>query len=214
MPHGETVTAALGEIGVAVEVADFLCAHAKGVASVDNRLDGRDEEHWYLQGYVEALGIRETDRRRVLEVLRDLWNDPSADLWRQVIAESVRGLRSLAELDLPLGIVSNSDGTVEERLQRLEICQVGPGSATEVVAVVDSTVIGVAKPDPRAFAPAIAALGLPANEVAFVGDSVCFDVLGSERAGLQPIHLDPYHACESPHQHRHIRALGELQIIL
>ena len=167
-----------------------------------------------LKGYVEALGVLQADRRRALDALLALWNEPSVDLWRQVIPESVRGLRLLAELEVPLGIVSNSDGTVEERLQRQGICQVGPGPATEVVAVVDSTVIGVAKPDPRAFAPAIAALRLPASEVAFVGDSVRFDVLGSESARLKPIHLDPYQVCQSPHQHPHIRALGDLQGIL
>lgn len=214
MPHRETVTETLGDVGVAVEVADFVWAHTKGVAAVDSRLGGGDDERWYLEGYVEALGVPKSDRLRALDALLALWNEPSVDLWRQVIPESVRGLRLLAELELPLGIVSNSDGTVEERLRRQGICQVGPGPAVAVIAVVDSTVIGVAKPDPRAFAPAIAALGLPASEVAFVGDSVRFDMLGSERAGLQPVHLDPYQACQSVHRHRHISALGELQGIL
>jgi putative hydrolase of the HAD superfamily len=50
----------------------------------------------------------------------------------------------------------------------------------------------VAKPDPRIFAPALAALGLAAERVAYVGDSVAIDVRGARAAGLEPVLLDPY----------------------
>ena len=41
--------------------------------------------------------------------------------------------------------------------------------------VIDSHVVGVAKPDPRIFEPALAALGLPASaRIAYVGDTVFF----------------------------------------
>ena len=47
-----------------------------------------------------------------------------------------------------LAIVSNADGSVEAQLAADGICQVGPGRASTVDAVLDSSVVGVAKPDP------------------------------------------------------------------
>ena len=61
-----------------------------------------------------------------------------------------------------------------------------------VRCVVDSHVVGVAKPDPRIFAPALAALGTPPERVAYIGDSVTMDVNGARAAGLRPVLLDPF----------------------
>jgi putative hydrolase of the HAD superfamily len=116
----------------------------------------------------------------------------------------------MADLGVRLGIVSNSDGTVEEQLRRHGICQVGPGQGIEVLAIVDSGAVGVAKPDPAIFASAIAALDRPVTDIGFVGDSVRYDVLGAEAAGLVPIHLDPYGLCQTEHRHDHIGALRDL----
>ena len=212
VPHGGFVTEALAEVGAGVEDPDFERAHACGIAEVDLELGKGDDTLRYLQGYVEALGVLPADRPRALDALLALWDTPSVDLWSQPVSGSIHGLCKLAERDLPLGIVSNSDGTVEERLRRQRICQVGTGDGVQVVVIIDSSVVGVAKPDPRTFAPAIAALGLPADEIAFVGDSIRYDVKGSESAGLLPIHFDPYHACQSRRPHRDIRSLDELVV--
>ncbi len=212
VPHGDPVASALADVGIGIEEADFVRSHYCGIGGYDR--DAGDGQYLprYLTGYVEALGIRAEDRGRAIDALVTAWRMSSVDIWRQVLSDSVRGLQRIAARKIPIGIVSNSDGTVEEQLRRHGICQVGPGLGIDVAIVVDSSVIGVAKPDPRAFAPAIAALGLPADEVAFVGDSVLIDVLGAEKSGLQPIHFDPYRICNSSHQHRHIRSLFDLSI--
>jgi putative hydrolase of the HAD superfamily len=210
VPNGDLVTAALAEVGADVEDADFQRAHFGGIVAVDREAKSTDDTLRYLQGYLGALGVAGVDQPRALTALLALWGEPSVDLWSQPIPESIRGLRRLAERGVPLGIVSNSDGTVEERLRRLRICQVGTGDGVQVLVIIDSSVVGVAKPDPRTFVPAISALGLPADEVAYVGDSVRYDIEGSESAGLRPIHFDPYHGCQSHHPHRDIRTLDEL----
>ncbi len=210
VPHGDPVASALADVGIEIGEADFVRSHYSGIAGVDRDTGDGQYLPRYLTGYVEGLGVRTEDRSRAIEALVTAWRTPSVDIWRQVLSQSVRGLQRLAARNIPVGIVSNSDGTVEEQLRRHCICQVGPGLGIDVAIVVDSSVIGVAKPDPRAFAPAIAALGLPADEVAYVGDSVQIDVLGAERSGLQPIHLDPYQVCDSRHQHRHVRSLLDL----
>ena len=71
-----------------------------------------------------------------------------------------------------MGIVSNSDGHVEQEMVRNEICQVGPGPGVPVQAIIDSGVVGVAKPDPAIFDFALPSLELDPSEVIYVGDSV------------------------------------------
>jgi putative hydrolase of the HAD superfamily len=59
--------------------------------------------------------------------------------------------------------------------------------------VVDSTVVGVAKPDPAIFEHALPFFeGVPRERIAYVGDSVTMDVGGATAAGLHPILIDPY----------------------
>jgi FMN phosphatase YigB (HAD superfamily) len=58
--------------------------------------------------------------------------------------------------------------------------------------VTDSHVIGYAKPDPRIFADAIAALDVEPSRIAYVGDSFVNDVGGARNAGVVPILYDPF----------------------
>jgi FMN phosphatase YigB (HAD superfamily) len=60
----------------------------------------------------------------------------------------------------------------------------------------------------------MSALGLAPDRIAYVGDSVRYDVLGSEAAGMLPIHFDPHQTCRSTHEHKHIKAIIELEGIL
>jgi putative hydrolase of the HAD superfamily len=86
---------------------------------------------------------------------------------------------------------------------------VGAGAGADVRIVVDSHVVGVAKPDPRIFASAVDALGVEPERILYVGDSVANDVVGARAAGLHPLHLDPYddHA-GAPHDR--LRRLADL----
>jgi putative hydrolase of the HAD superfamily len=59
--------------------------------------------------------------------------------------------------------------------------------------VIDSHVVGVAKPDPQIFEHALAHFPeFPRERIAYVGDSITMDVGGATAAGLHPILLDPY----------------------
>lgn len=184
-------------------------AHYSGVAEIDRDAIAAGDLECYLHAYVATLQI--ADAAGALEVLRPLWEAPSVDLWRHVIADSVVGLRQFAAAGIRVAVVSNSDGTVEEQLRLHEICQVGDGPGCAVQAVLDSAVVGVAKPDPAIFEMGVAALGLPREDVAFVGDSVRFDVAPAEAFGLQAFHFDPHRICTDP-SHKHIAKLAELTV--
>ena len=175
----------------------------------------------YLVGYLAACGVAE-DRCHDLAV--EVAEATAGRAWTHVGTGVMAGLRALAALGLPMGVVSNSDGTVAAELRRLGVCYAPDGQqpaaavdggGVRVGVVVDSGVVGVSKPDPAIFRIALDALGVPPSRaVLHVGDSLRYDVTGALAAGLQPVHLDPHGFCPAPDGHPHIRALAELAGIL
>lgn len=132
---------------------------------------------------------------------------------RSVVGPGVlQVLRGLQDSGKALGVVSNSDGTLAARLAEDGLYSEDGTGGSPVTFVVDSTVVGVAKPSLRIFGVAIErleALGVDHQRCVFVGDTVSNDVLPAEQAGFIPIHLDPYGLCDG-RNHRHISSLQEL----
>jgi putative hydrolase of the HAD superfamily len=81
---------------------------------------------------------------------------------------------------MPLAVVSNGCGN-GERLVR----DAGLGACFRTV--VDSSCVGAWKPAPEIFYPALAALGVPPERVAMVGDRIDRDVEGARAAGCLAI---------------------------
>jgi putative hydrolase of the HAD superfamily len=108
-----------------------------------------------------------------------------------------------------VAIVSNCDGTAARILRVAAICQVGPGPGVAVETIVDSAVLGAAKPDPLIFHEALAATATTPERTVFVGDSHRFDVEGARQAGLHPVQLDPFDLY-ADHEHDRIASLSEL----
>ncbi len=164
-------------------------AHHTGVRALADRAAApqeHDEDYWavYDGAYGRTLGVSD-------DLLDDLRVAIRID-WDWVHDENVKAFHRLAASGLPLAIVSNNDGTAEQQMLDFGVCQVGPGPLPSVAAVVDSTVVGVAKPNPRIFDPALAALGVEPSEVLYVGDTVHADVAGARAAGMQVVQLDPF----------------------
>jgi putative hydrolase of the HAD superfamily len=153
---------------------------------------GAEERDWrdYDRAYVTSIGVADDD---VEEAAAVLGHTRTAALWRWPIPSSRLALAALADAGVPLGVVSNASGQIESVLRRSGVCQVGPGEGVEVRCVVDSHVVGVAKPDPAIFEHAAAHFpGVPVERIAYVGDSVTMDVGGARAANLHPILVDPY----------------------
>jgi putative hydrolase of the HAD superfamily len=163
----------------------------------------------YREAYLRELGIGDDNIESSLDALGRIW---SAPLWRYRIEEAIAALWRLHYKGVPIGVVSNASGQVEATLRYEAICQVGDGGGVPVVCVVDSHIVGVAKPDPAIFAPALAALGNPdPSRVGYIGDSAINDVEGAIAAGLVPLHLDPYGLyAEMPHER--ITSLHDLHV--
>jgi putative hydrolase of the HAD superfamily len=65
------------------------------------------------------------------------------------------------------------------------------GLAEQLGFVIDSSVVGVTKPDPRIFALGLEAAGTAAAETIYVGDSYFVDVVAARAAGLGAVLFDP-----------------------
>lgn len=103
-------------------------------------------------------------------------------LWSAVVEGSAESLARLRAAGLRLGVVSNSDGRVEEALR-------AAGLREYFDVVMDSALIGVEKPDPRIFQAALNALGVAPEEALYVGDLYEVDILGAEAAGISAVLL-------------------------
>lgn len=166
VPHPDPVGAALAGL-CELDGDSAERAHYAGVAAVDLSL-AADPLLEYLRSYVAFLGVADDDVNAAVERLTAIWSQPSVDLWRHVVAGSAQGLVALSASGVKLGIVSNSDGTVEAQLRQHRICQVGDGFGVSVLAILDSAVVGVAKPDPAIFSMALRALDVDASRAIFL----------------------------------------------
>ncbi len=201
-------------------------AHYQAMAAQDRQAMPPVPATWwrdYLATYVTACGA---PADRAARLATEIAERPRPGSWAYAGLGVKHGLQALAALGLPMGVVSNSDGSVQGDLRRAGLCYVpdgpGPGprangaesegaEGVEMGVILDSAVVGVAKPDPGIFRLALGALGVPAGrDVLHVGDSLRYDVTGALAAGLQPVHMDPYGLCPAPRGHPHIASLAEL----
>ena len=165
-------------------------------------LDAHPDEDVYWPAFAAAAGVDGRSTMALVPRLRRIQ-------WTTVIAESVTGLRALANRRLRLAVVSNTEGGVEAELRRRRIAQVGEGAGTRLAAVIMSSAVGVEKPDPRIFELALEAAGASPGRTVHVGDSVHHDVDGARAAGIRPLHFDPLRLCPQP-DHDHVVSLEEV----
>ncbi|UMG93870.1 HAD family hydrolase [Nocardioides sp. TF02-7] len=155
------------------------------------------ETHHYERWQRREIGFREQRRARIRAFLPhcDLRDDAVADdvfagflacyraAW-SAFADAGRALAGALEAGLRVGILTNGDQVAQEdKLRRT-------GLATYGVPVFASSSLPAAKPDPRAFHRACAALGVEPAGAVMVGDSLRHDVRGARAAGLEGVLVD------------------------
>lgn len=106
------------------------------------------------------------------------------NLWEVVPADVVPALERLRKLGLQLAVVSNANGTLCAKFDRLGL---GPC----VDCVIDSADVGIEKPDARIFECALERLGARRESTLHVGDIYHVDVVGARAAGIRAMLLDP-----------------------
>jgi putative hydrolase of the HAD superfamily len=193
VPNHDRIMAAFARGGFTPTI-DLNRAHYAGAVQLTEERVRNVEWplYWtsYLDAYITECGVPDELREEVHLHLDSEF--ATSELWLQVADGAHEGLRALAATGVRLGIISNADGTVAEQLRRLEIAQLGPGPGVEVEVLLDSTVVGIAKPDPRIFHLALDEMGIDASDAWYVGDMPGFDVAGARAAGIRPFILDPF----------------------
>jgi putative hydrolase of the HAD superfamily len=220
-PAPSHVLPPLREAGLDPDLATLERAHYQAMADQDAAEVPPVSATWwrnYLVPYLAACGVAQD---RCAALADQMAGQVAGRSWAHAGLGARDGLRAVAALGIPIGVVSNSDGSVEADLRSVGLCYAPapaglpaapvPDGAVPVGVIIDSAVVGVAKPDPAIFAIALSALGVPpGGTVLHVGDSLRYDVAGAQAAGLQPVHMDPFSLCPAPDDHLHIRRLADL----
>lgn len=92
--------------------------------------------------------------------------------------EEARPVLDALSAKYPMVLVSNFYGNVSSVLADFDLLRYFP-------KIIESAVVGVRKPDPAIFQLGVDALGLPAEEVLVVGDSLKKDILPAESIGCR-----------------------------
>ena len=208
VPDHGFLAGVLARLGTSFDRDRFGVGHYLAMAAVDAAVSEPEDFTDYLHGFLAAVGVPVADRARAHDELAGLLATP---LWCQPVPGSRSGVAALAAAGLRLGITSNSDGTIADHLRRHEWVQLGAGPGVRVEVVTDSGVVGVGKPHPAMYEATVAGLGVPAERILHVGDSVVYDVDGAAACGLRSVHMDPFGICGSS-AHDHVRDLRELLV--
>lgn len=200
-PHHQQASTALAKLGCnpPADPVSYCRAHHAGVAALSRATfepkEG-DLTTWiaYDRAYMTSLGADPA-------LVHQFREQVARREWEWLHAENVASFHELHASGLPLAIVSNNSGAAPEQMRNNGVCWVSDAfDLPRVAAIIDSALVGVAKPDPAIMAPALHALGLPAERVLYVGDTVHADINGATNAGMQSVQLDPFdHHTEYSH---------------
>ncbi|HEY7848671.1 MAG TPA: HAD family hydrolase [Ktedonobacterales bacterium] len=101
--------------------------------------------------------------------------------------DDVAALGALRERGVFVGVITNGADDTQTDSQRTKAERLGLLPAVDGFWASDT--MGYRKPDPRAFAPALAAAGYEAARCLYVGDSRATDIAGANAAGLRSVLL-------------------------
>jgi putative hydrolase of the HAD superfamily len=131
---------------------------------------------------LDDAGIARAEIPRLLEALRAAHLE--LNLWSRVPEGLKEAVVELRETGVKVGIVSNSEGSLDKLLARLGILEAFD-------FVLDSAVVGVEKPDPGIFRIALDRTKIAPDRALHVGDVYAMDVVGARAAGVHPALIDP-----------------------
>lgn len=215
-PRVEELAEDLTKQGYAATAEDFFAAERAGKQKLDEWLWPQirqgsvprtiDHFYWfeYLQALVRRVGVPEPEHERLMRHVGKGFGDIT--LWSRVLPETPPFLEKLRAQGYYLGVISNSIGTMEQQLGRVNL-------AHYFDAIFDSALVGVEKPHPEIFRVALERAGVKAGETVFVGDTNATDMGGAHLAGLRGVLIDrvgAYPHAESPR----ITSLPELERFL
>jgi putative hydrolase of the HAD superfamily len=183
LDHDRMAAAVGAALGVPLDPARLAGAGADAARAAERaRGMDRDRARVYLEALFTGAGVPAARMGEVRGCLQRLHSENH--LWCRLAPGTREALDRLRAGGLRLGVVSNSDGRVEEAL-------IAAGLRDCFDVVLDSALVGVEKPDPAIFRAALDALGVAPGEALYVGDLYDVDVVGARAAGMEAVLLLP-----------------------
>lgn len=150
--------------------------------------------------------LMDTPPEKTCRALREALEVPG--LYNVLDPDAHSVLRKLRDMDVRLGVVSNSDGTLDEELESYDLLRYFD-------ATVDSTDYGLSKPQPEIFQEALKLMHLDGADCWYVGDNLINDVLGAKAARFaETVLYDRFNVYSHIPGIPVIGALGELPALI
>jgi HAD superfamily hydrolase (TIGR01662 family) len=192
--------------GLDVDDATFIAAdrdatrHAVELMRTGQAVDDTSRWRAYGRRLLRTLGCGPITTMRVGRAIRA--RHAEGLLWSHIEPGTPETLRTLRARGYRLAVVSNADGRVASFLEHagLDAC---------FDEIIDSSEVGVEKPDPGIFRIACERVGVEPAHAVHIGDILEIDVVGARAAGVHPILFDPHDAFPDPDCDR-IRAIPDL----
>ncbi|MEO6259397.1 MAG: HAD family hydrolase [Thermoanaerobaculia bacterium] len=142
-----------------------------------------------IEHFLEALELDpQTFAPEALDALEAVYAGAAVELPPTTVDGAAETLRALRDHGYQIGLISNTGRTPGTALRDV---LAGLGLADSIQAMVFSNEHGVCKPQRSIFESLRSALGLPFEEIAFVGDNPYADVHGAQSCGMKAILFQP-----------------------
>ncbi|MCD4691112.1 HAD family hydrolase [bacterium] len=191
-PDYEIYRRIVADLGGDASLDDVMAAEAHARAAFDAAVSAAPGKNVYgfwgvfYEPFYVHLGLRGDAVEEAIGRTRAA-NDIDPGIWRIPVDGFHDVMDELDRRAIVTGIISNSDGRLEERMSQI-------GIRDRFSFLIDSWIIGVSKPEPRIFEEALKIAPLPPDEVIYVGDYYEVDVVGARAVGMHAALFDPYGA--------------------
>jgi len=185
-PYLTRIWLGLKELGVKKALKEVECAYHNADFKVSKNLlkKKRFAPELYQQelgeGLLAELGIKNAQE----ELLKELSLRLSEFRPERVIVPGADVLlKELSQRGYRMGIISNNDGRTREKCRAV-------GIENYFEFILDSTLEGMVKPDPKFFRKALSLAGVSANQAIHIGDLLGSDILGAVNIGIRAIWIE------------------------
>jgi len=176
--------ACLGEFTIAADTETFVAAYRRHNRDVWQAFERGETDQATLRverfrRLAAELAIPDLPLERVSSFYLDTLSGQS-----QLLPGALATVRALAK-KFPLALITNGIAAVQNK--RFAASPI----TANFQSIVISEEVGIAKPDPRIFTPALRTIGVVAADVLYVGDSVTSDMAAARNAGMDFCWLNP-----------------------
>jgi putative hydrolase of the HAD superfamily len=194
-PDYEIYRRICADFGVDVTIESVIAAEARARGAFERAVTESPQRNVYgfwpvfYTSFYRLLDLPSGSIPEAIEKTR-IADSAGLGIWCVPNEDLETTLDELSSRDLAVGIISNSDGRLEWRLDQL-------GILGRFEFVIDSAVVGISKPNPEIFRDALRRSSLHSSQALYVGDYYEVDIVGARTAGMMGVLLDPVTAYES-----------------